>query len=243
MYSTEGGIRVPCVVRYPKIFYEQGRVVNAFATAMDIMPTFLELAGVKHPAAGKKNHEKAPWRRQAVYPMRGKSWVPFFSKNAGESVRAGCICENCADKRLIPDSSDEQGIYGATEWYGQELQGSAAARCGKWKGVWMSARNHGKGRWELFDLEVDPGEREDLADGNPDKMRELTEFWERWCVETGTVWGPERWPGEYENMSFGRVPPGSLGGDPIEDAKGWMVDTAYQAAELKGTELNAEAAA
>lgn len=83
MYSTEGGIRVPCVVRYPKLFKEKGRVVNAFATAMDIMPTFLELAGIKHPAAGKANHEKAPWKKRVVYPMRGKSWVPFFTKQGG----------------------------------------------------------------------------------------------------------------------------------------------------------------
>lgn len=222
-YSTEGGIRVPCVVRYPSLFKEKGQVVKAFATAMDIMPTFLELAGIRHPAAEKKNNEKAPWGRRVVYSMRGKSWVSFFSRNS--------------------DATDEQGIYGATEWYGQELQGAAAARCGKWKAVWMGARQHGKDRWELFDLEEDPGERIDLADKYPDKIKELTEFWEQWCLETGTIWGQERFPGESEHTPWGRPLPGSLGGDPIEDAKGWMLDTAYQSAKLDGTELNAKATA
>lgn len=139
---------------------------------------------------------------------------------------------------VLLDARDEQNIYGDTEWYGQELQGSAAARQGKWKAVWMSSNNHGKDRWELFDLDADPGERDDLAEKYPDKIRELTEFWGKWCIETGTVWGPERFPGEFENTSWGRVPPGSLGGDPIEDAKGWMRDTAYQGAKLEGTEFN-----
>jgi hypothetical protein len=101
----------------------------------------------------------------------------------------------------------------------------------------MSAKNQGKDRWELYDLDADPGERIDLAEKYPDKMKELTEFWEQYCIETGTVWGPERFPGEYDGLSFGRVLPGSLGGDPIEDAKGWMMDTAFQGPKLKGTEL------
>lgn len=85
-YSTEGGIRVPCVVRYPKLFKQPGQVVKAFANVMDIMPTFLELAGINHPAAGKNKNEQAPWGKRAVYPMMGKSWVDFFSKLRGESA-------------------------------------------------------------------------------------------------------------------------------------------------------------
>lgn len=134
-------------------------------------------------------------------------------------------------------NEDEQGIYGATEWIGWELHGSAAARSGKWKAVWMPSKSQGKDRWELYDLDEDPGERVDLADKYPDKVKELQAFWEQYCIDTGTVWGPERFPGEHESMSWGRPLPGSLGGDPIEDAKGWMRDTAYQALPLKGTEL------
>lgn len=38
MYSTEGGIRVPMVVRYPPAWRKQ-EIVKAFATCMDIAPT------------------------------------------------------------------------------------------------------------------------------------------------------------------------------------------------------------
>ena len=78
MYSTEGGIRVPLVGRFPKLFNQPGQVVTAFSNVMDIMPTFLELAGVKHPARGVAKNEKAPWRNRVVYPMMGKSWIEFF---------------------------------------------------------------------------------------------------------------------------------------------------------------------
>ena len=132
----------------------------------------------------------------------------------------------------------EQAIYGDDEWTGWELQGAAAVRQGKWKGVFMSSSGQGKGRWELYDLETDPGERIDLAEKMPEKMTEVVAFWERYCAETGTMWGEERFVGEHENMPFGRVLPGSLGGDPIEDAKGWMLDSVNQGEVLKGTELN-----
>jgi arylsulfatase len=88
-YSTEGGIRVPCVVRYPKLFKQPGQIVRAFANVMDIMPTFLELAGIKHPAAGKKKNEKAPWRKRVVYPMMGKSWVGYFTNAQSKSTVDG----------------------------------------------------------------------------------------------------------------------------------------------------------
>lgn len=71
---------MPCVVRYPKVFNQPGQVVKAFTNVMDIMPTFLQIAGIKHPAEGKKRNEKAPWKKRVVYPMMGKSWVQYFSE-------------------------------------------------------------------------------------------------------------------------------------------------------------------
>jgi arylsulfatase len=59
----------------------------------------------------------------------------------------------------------------------------------------------GKSQWELYDLEADPGEIHDLAKEYPEKIKELLTFWEQWCIQTGTVWGPERFEGEYERRS------------------------------------------
>lgn len=67
-FTTEGGIRVPALVHYPQLALK-GQVSHGFGTVMDITPTILDLAGVRHP--GKQ------WRGKPVAPLRGKSWLGF----------------------------------------------------------------------------------------------------------------------------------------------------------------------
>lgn len=67
LYTTEGGVRVPCVTRFPGF---EGGVKHEFGTVMDIAPTILDMAGVKHPAPNFHGRE--------VTSMRGKSMVPWF---------------------------------------------------------------------------------------------------------------------------------------------------------------------
>ncbi len=69
-FTTEGGIRVPALVHYPQLALK-GQVSHGFGTVMDITPTILDLAGVRHP--GKQ------WRGKPVAPLRGKSWLGFLS--------------------------------------------------------------------------------------------------------------------------------------------------------------------
>ncbi|HEC04247.1 MAG TPA: N-acetylgalactosamine-6-sulfatase [Phycisphaerales bacterium] len=48
MTTWDGGVRVPCIVRFPgKV--PAGRVIDEIATAMDFMPTFARLAGTHEP--------------------------------------------------------------------------------------------------------------------------------------------------------------------------------------------------
>lgn len=67
---TEGGIRCPCIVRYPPLSLSRGHVTHDFTTVMDVLPTFLELAGVTHPSP--------EFRGREVVAPRGKSWVSFL---------------------------------------------------------------------------------------------------------------------------------------------------------------------
>ncbi|KAI9739924.1 MAG: hypothetical protein M1818_004980 [Claussenomyces sp. TS43310] len=62
-YPTEGGVRVPCIIRYPG--FKTGQTVDDFATVMDIAPTMLEMAGLSHPAPR--------WKGREVVSMRGES--------------------------------------------------------------------------------------------------------------------------------------------------------------------------
>jgi arylsulfatase A-like enzyme len=72
-WTTEGGIRCPCIVRYPPL--KRTGVSHDFATVMDLLPTCLELAGVQHPGS--------MFRGREVAPVRGKSWVPHLSSQNG----------------------------------------------------------------------------------------------------------------------------------------------------------------
>ncbi|GME66194.1 putative arylsulfatase protein [Neofusicoccum parvum] len=69
-WTTEGGIRCPCIVRYPPL-KAAGTVTHDFTTVMDILPTVLDLAGIQHPGTRFRG-------RDVVVP-RGRSWVPHLS--------------------------------------------------------------------------------------------------------------------------------------------------------------------
>lgn len=73
-FPTEGGTRAVAFLG-GKAFARQG-VGTAFGTVMDVVPTFLDLAGAK-PPRGEFNGRK-------VKPIRGKSWLPYLE---GKSER------------------------------------------------------------------------------------------------------------------------------------------------------------
>lgn len=55
-----------------------------------------------------------------------------------------------------------------------EKGGQLAVRMGNWKGVKVQVRKLGKeARWQLFDLQADPGETTDVAAQHPELVREL----------------------------------------------------------------------
>lgn len=67
-YITEGGIRCPAIVHYSPLTTR--KITHEFCTVMDILPTILELAGVRHPGTSFQG-------REVVLP-RGKSWISHF---------------------------------------------------------------------------------------------------------------------------------------------------------------------
>lgn len=150
--STEGGISSPAFIHFPG-FARQQQVSTEFATAMDIMPTLLDVAKVRFP--------NETWRDKPIAPMRGKSMVPFLM-NRSDDIHA----------------DDE-----ATGW---ELFGQRALRQGTWKITYVSAPN-GSGRWELYDLAQDPGERRDVSAKFPKIAKRLVEQWDVYAKDMGII--------------------------------------------------------
>ncbi|KAG9122971.1 hypothetical protein FRC07_000407 [Ceratobasidium sp. 392] len=168
-WITEGGIRCPAIIRYPKAasHRQNGAISHVFTTIMDILPTILELAGIPHPTTvgdGK-------FQGRTVLPPRGKSWVPYL----------------LGEKDLV---------HGEEAVHGWELFGQGAIRRGPWKALWMpdNSVRHGveaeeeeSTQWELFNLETDPGETTNLAREKPEILAELVQHWVDYVAETGTV--------------------------------------------------------
>ncbi|KAI8211238.1 putative sulfatase [Colletotrichum sp. SAR 10_76] len=162
-WITEGGIRCPCLIRYPPFQAKEEAITHRFTTVMDILPTILEMAQVQHPGTSFRG-------REVVIP-RGKSWVSHLSS---------------------PDySAADSTVHGEdVHVHGWELFGLRAIREGKWKAVWLN-KPRGKDDWELYDVEKDPAEMSDVSDKEPEVMRRLVNHWERYYAETGMTQTPK----------------------------------------------------
>ena len=68
-YSAEGGIHVPMIISMPDQ-KEGDRIVAAFATVMDLAPTFLELAGGTYPLV---------YDGRNITPYKGASLLPLLN--------------------------------------------------------------------------------------------------------------------------------------------------------------------
>lgn len=69
---------------------------------------------------------------------------------------------------------------------GWETCGRAACRKGDWKIVYIP-KPKGPERWQLYNLKADPGEIHDLADKEPEKLKELLKLWDNYVLETGVI--------------------------------------------------------
>ena len=78
-FTTEGGVRVPFLARFPQdvpVASQAKGITDQFATIMDLAPSILQMAGIKHPAP--------TYQGRQIVPMRGKS---FLSWALGQSDR------------------------------------------------------------------------------------------------------------------------------------------------------------
>ena len=150
-FTTEGGVRVPCIIKYPG--FREKSIQHTFSSVMDIAPTILEMTGIRHPAPSYRGRE--------IVPMRGKSMLPWLMGKE--------------------DTVHEQEFI-----YGWELCGKGAIRKANFKAVFIP-KPKGPERWQLYDLSVDPGETNDLAEALPAKLDELLIHWDHYTNECGVV--------------------------------------------------------
>jgi len=154
----EGGIREPCIVRWPGRIPE-GRVVDEPVIIEDFFPTLLEAAGIADAGRLAETPEGVFEDGPLKQVVDGESFLAVATGER-ETVRASgeerallwhyphCWCEG------IPES--EYNFY-------------TALRLGKWKLVYQ----HSDRSFELYDLDADIGERNDLSSAHPDIVARL----------------------------------------------------------------------
>ena len=163
-YVHEGGIASPLVVHWPKTILANGDLRGQPSHLIDIMATCIEVSGSKYPNEFNGN---------VITPIEGLSLVPAFK-----------------NKNL-----NREALY----W---EHEGNRAIRMGKWKLVskafinnaqkWDKVEILDQNQWELFDMELDRTELNDLSDKYPDKVITMSLMWTNWAKKTGAIPRPKK---------------------------------------------------
>jgi arylsulfatase A-like enzyme len=156
MDTYEGGIATPLVVHWPAGIAARGELRHQPSHVIDLMPTFVELAGAKYPAE---------FGGHPILPQEGVSLVPAFRDEPLE--RHGLFWEHQGNKAVrISDWKAVQPHGGAWELYNlandrTELNNLAnkqperlqqlvdrwqawADRCGVWE--WSDLQQHREAR-------------------------------------------------------------------------------------------------
>ena len=144
-FASEGGIRVPLIIRMPGDAENAGQWNDGFVHVTDIMPTVLEFADAEYPADYSGN---------VIHPTTGKSILPVLN-------------------------GDSATIH-TNDGYGWELFEMKAYIKGNWK-LLRLPEPMGTGNWELYDLQADPAEANDLSGQFPDLKKKLIEEWNKYA--------------------------------------------------------------
>lgn len=174
-FTTEGGVRVPFVAQFPtnvnvrsdgftngkvEAMSSGSHVSSELGSITDNFATVMDLAPTILEMAGV-THPAPTFREREVVPMRGRSMLPYL---VGQTHR----------------------IHAEDHITGWETCGRAAVRCGDWKIVFTPAPK-GTERWELFNLNKDPGEIHDLAEQDPERLARMIKMWDQYVLETGVI--------------------------------------------------------
>lgn len=152
----EGGVRVPCMARWPGVI-PAGKTCATPIISVDFYPTFLEAAGAAPPKD---------------YVLDGRSLLPLLKGSAG--LRASGE-EPAPDRALFWHFPGYLG-QGAGAW---RTAPAGAVRHGDWKLLEFFE----DGKLELYNLAQDPGQKQDLAAREPERVKQLHAELQAWRKE------------------------------------------------------------
>lgn len=156
--AYEGGIRVPMVAKFPGQ-RSAGRTVHTPVHAVDFMPTFFDLAGTSAPRGHLQD---------------GVNIRPLVEGRGGIRERDLFWYQPFYDQIWLatPTAVVRSGRYKLIEYFGDWVDDA-------------TREYHPEPKVELFDLDQDIGERNDLSTKEPGKVRELRGKLDRWMKSCG----------------------------------------------------------
>ena len=144
--SHFGGTRNPLVVHWPKGIKAKGEQRMQFHHVIDVVPTILEACEIPEPKVVNGIPQK---------PIEGVSMLYSFDKADAEGRRKTQYFEMLCNRAIYHDG-----------WLA----------CSHFGVPWDTASRGGdftKAPWELYNIETDFSQANDLAAKNPDKLKEL----------------------------------------------------------------------
>jgi len=169
----ENGIRVPCFMRWPNGF-SAASVRTQIAAHVDLLPTIADACGVSLPPGRTLDGTNLmPILRQPDSSRTGRDLM--FQWDSGETPRRGhafCVL-NQRWKLVQPCGMDSCGQQHIRDRYAELCQ--------------LQDRGDrsidGPARFELYDLQADPGEHVDLAGKHPEIVNEMRMAYDAWFDE------------------------------------------------------------
>jgi len=165
--NSEGGTRNPLIVYYPKGIKEKGGIRNQYGHVIDILPTTLDLIGVKQPEQIRQVKQD---------PIHGTSLFYSFD-NAKAASR---------------HTEQHYYIFGARSVYKDGWKAGTAHNIGVNAQTFLSDAKKGfntdpnrfeTDKWELYNMNDDFNELNDLSAKEPEKMKELKALFDKRAVD------------------------------------------------------------
>lgn len=153
----EGGIHVPCFIRWPA-HLDAGHSVEQIAAHIDLAPTLLAACNVKPPASAK---------------FDGRNLLPLLQDKT----------TNWAERHLF------------FQWHRgdvPERYRAFAVRGDRYKLVQaggVAERSPLRPKFELYDLSVDPSEKDDLAAERPEIVEQMKHAYDLWFDDVSATRG------------------------------------------------------
>ena len=110
-------------------------------------------------------------------------------------------------KSLVPIVTGSQNaVRTGDEYIGIEHWSSRALIQQDWKILGLYSGTDGLRNWELYNISADPGETNNLAQTNPQKLREMIELWDEYVATNGVVLAEPGVPGLMPSLRAGPNP-------------------------------------